>query len=188
MPSDFRQYVGHCYLKCHEGQTEEVRDHVGRLLRQALPATIHPHISTLSEDIKKEQWLENGLKDIIFILAVTCVVITLLGVYAAITLDTERRSKEVAIRKINGAGVRQIIWLFARTYLWIGSLTAVAAFPLLYWLMGQWKQKYDIFFHYGPGFWFGIFLTVMVVTALTIVYRIVRIARINPAEVTKEMN
>ena len=188
MPSDFRQYVGHCYLKCHAGQTEEVRDHVGRLLRQALPATIHPHISTLSEDIKKEQWLENGLKDIIFILAVTCVVITLLGVYAAITLDTERRSKEVAIRKINGAGVRQIIWLFARTYLWIGGLTAVAAFPLLYWLMGQWKQKYDIFFLYGPGFWLGIFLAVMAVTALTIVYRIVRIARLNPAEVTKEMN
>lgn len=45
------------------------------------------------------------LKDTILFFAIVSIIITLLGVYSSITLDTERRQKEVAIRKVNGAGM-----------------------------------------------------------------------------------
>lgn len=185
MFSDFRQYVGHCYVKCHEGKAEEVRRYISGLLRETLPATIEPRISTFLKDIELEQGIENALKGIILFLAVVCVVITLLGVYAAITLDTERRRKEMAIRKVNGASLKQIMWLFARTYMGIGGVTALLAFPLLYGVMGYWKQMYSIFFHYGVGFWISVLLFVSLVTALTIAFRIIRIAKVNPAEEIK---
>ena len=186
--ADFRDYVAHCYLKCHEGQTDEVRAYAEDVLRQALPHTVELRMSTLQDEIEEAQWVENMMKDIVLFLAAVCLAITLMGVYAAITLDTRQRRKEVAIRKINGAGVKQIIWLFARTYLWIGGLTAAAAFPLLYGFMDWWSGMYNTFFHYGPRFWLGILLAVMAVTALTVVHHIVRIARLNPADVVKEMN
>lgn len=185
MFSDFRQYVGHCYVKCHEGKVDEVRRYISGLLEETLPPTIKPRLSTFLKDIELEQGIENALKGIILFLAVVCVVITLLGVYAAITLDTERRRKEVAIRKVNGASLKQIMWLFARTYIGIGGITALLAFPLLYVLVGYWKQMYSIFFHYGVGFWISVLLFVSLVTALTIVFRIIRIARVNPAEEIK---
>ena len=115
-----------------------------------------------------------------------CVTLTLLGVYAAITIDTESRSKEVAIRKVHGASVGQIMWLFARTYIGIGGATALLAFPLLYGFMEYWEQMYNIFFRYGVWFWVTVFLFVAAVTAFTVVSRIVRIARINPAEMIKK--
>lgn len=183
--SDFRQYVGHCYLKCAEGQADKVRRQTDRILRQVIPHTVEPKISTFLQDIEAEQGLENMLKGIVLFLSVVCVVITLLGVYAAITLDTERRRKEVAVRKVNGAGVRQIMWLFARTYIWIGCVTALLAFPLVYVLLSLWKQMYSIFFNYGFLFWVGVLLSVAAVTVWTVAFRIVRIARINPAEVIK---
>ena len=106
-------------------------------------------------------------------------------VYAAITLDTERRRKEVAIRKVNGAGVRQILWLFVRIYIWIGGVTALLAFPLLYAVLRWWEQMYAVFFSYGFRFWAGILLSVALVTAVTIVFRLLKIARVNPAEAVK---
>lgn len=183
---DFRQYVGHCYLKCYAGKADEVRTQVDGLLHQALPHTVEPRISTFQDDIEAKQGIENALKGIIFFLAVVCVTLTLLGVYAAITIDTESRSKEVAIRKVHGASVGQIMWLFARTYIGIGGATALLAFPLLYGFMEYWEQMYRIFFRYGVWFWVTVFLFVAAVTVFTVVSRIVRIARINPAEMIKK--
>ena len=91
----------------------------------------------------------------------------------------------MAIRKVNGAGVRQILLLFARSYLWILGVTAVLAFPLLYVVLEQWKQMYTIFFDDGLFFWLGIFVFVSVVTALTVIFRMLHVAHVNPAEVVK---
>ena len=184
--ADFRQYVGHCYLKCHAGQTDEVRVYVYGLLRQALPHTIEPRITTFLDDIEAQQGIESMLKGVILFLAAVCVTLTLLGVYAAITVDTESRCKEVAVRKVHGASARQIMWLFARTYIGIGGMTALLVFPLLYGFMRYWGQMYRIFFQYGAWFWISVFLFVAAVTTLTVVTRIVCIARISPAEMIKK--
>ena len=101
LPSEFDYYVGHCYIKCYSGKEEEVTQWVYQILRDVLPESIDPEVSTFLEDINEEQALETKLKDIILFFSVVSLIITLLGVYVAITLDTERRQKEVAIRKVN---------------------------------------------------------------------------------------
>ena len=95
------------------------------------------------------------------------------------------RQKEVAIRKVNGAGLKQIIILFARTYIYQLVLSATMAFPLCYAILQLWKNMYIVFFNDGPLFWISIFIIVAVITTLTIIFRILKIARTNPAEVIK---
>ena len=109
----------------------------------------------------------------------------MLGVYAAITLDTERRQKEVAIRKVNGAGMKQIIMLFARLYMLLLIITAILAFPVICIILQTWKEMYQVFFSYGILYWSGIFAGVTLLTAITVLFRILKIARLNPAEVIK---
>ena len=185
LPSDLSHYVAHCYLKCHPGQTDAVRQHVLALLTETLPYTVRPEVGTLLGDLEEMQGLESKLKGVVLFLAVVCVILTLLGVYAAITLDTERRRKEVAIRKVNGAGRRHIFRLFARSYGWVLGISFAIAAPLLYLLLQQWRQMYTVFFDDGPLFWLCIALFVLLVTALTVVFRIDRVARVNPAEAVK---
>ena len=185
LPCDFKDYVGHCYLKCMPGKAEEVKAFVKKTLEESLPESIQLEVSTLLEDIHKEQAIENNLKGIILFFSLVSLVITLLGVYSAITLDTERRQKEVAIRKVNGAGLKQIIILFARMYVCLLVFSAAVAFPLCYVLIQAWKGMYIVFFNDGPLFWISIFAAVTTITALTIIFRILKIARTNPAEVIK---
>ena len=185
LPSDFNYYVGHCYLKCEPGKTAEIKKMIEKTLQETLPESIHPQVTTLQEDIYEAQATENKLKGIILFFSIVSLLITLLGVYSTITLDTERRQKEVAIRKVNGAGLKQIIILFARTYIYQLVLSATMAFPLCYAILQLWKNMYIVFFNDGPLFWISIFIIVAVITTLTIIFRILKIVRTNPAEVIK---
>lgn len=175
LPCDFKYYVGHCYLKCVPGKAEEVEAFVKKMLEENLPPSIQLHISTLQEDIHQAQAIENNMKGIILFFSFVSLIITLLGVYSAITLDTERRQKEVAIRKVNGAGLKQIIILFARTYIYQLVLSATMAFPLCYAILQLWKNMYIVFFNDGPLFWISIFIIVAVITTLTIIFRILKL-------------
>ena len=173
------------YVKCHPGKVEEVRAWIEQKLRETLPSSVEPKISTLQGDIVEYQALENNLKGIILFFSIVCLIITLLGVYSAITLDTERRQKEVAIRKVNGAGLKEIIVLFARLYLWMLGISAIFAFPIVFVILQMWKQMYLVFFNHGILFWGGILLGVTGITAVTVIFRILKIARINPAKIIK---
>ena len=175
----------YAFVKCYPNKTEEVRAWIEQKLREALPSSVEPKISTLLKDIEYYQSLENNLKGIILFFSIVCLVITLLGVYSAITLDTERRQKEVAIRKVNGAGLKEIILLFTRLYLWMLSISFVIATPIIYLILQQWKQMYLVFFNDGILYWGGILLGVTIITALTVIFRILKIARINPATIIK---
>ena len=185
LPCDFDYYVGHCYLKCEPEKTSEVKQQIEKILKETLPESIHPEVTTLQEDIYEEQAIENKMKGIILFFSIVSLVITLLGVYSAITLDTERRQKEVAIRKVNGAGLKQIILLFARLYIKLLAVSAALAFPLIYAIMQMWRKMYIVFFNDGPAYWVGIFIGITFITAFTILFRILKIARSNPAEVIK---
>ena len=182
---DEAQEGEYAFVKCYPGKTEEVRAWIEQKLREALPSSVEPKISTLLKDIEYYQSLENNLKGIILFFSIVCLVITLLGVYSAITLDTERRQKEVAIRKVNGAGLKEIILLFARLYLWMLGLSFVMAAPIIYLILQLWKQMYLVFFNDGILYWGGILLGVTAITALTVIFRILKIARINPATIIK---
>ena len=107
------------------------------------------------------------------------------GVQTCALPISERRQKEVAIRKVNGAGLKDIILLFARLYLWMLTISAIFAFPIVYLILQLWKQMYLVFFNDGILYWGGILLGVTGITALTVIFRILKIARINPATIIK---
>ena len=174
-----------CYIKCHSGQTEDVQAWIGQVLKEIYPANMETRTKTFIDEIKESQDFENKLKDIILFFSIVCLIITLLGVYSAITLDTERRQKEVAIRKVNGAGLKEIILLFARLYIWVLGISATIALPIVYLIIQQWKQMYLVFFNDGILYWGGILLGVTSITALTVIFRILKVARINPASIIK---
>ena len=178
-------YVGHCYIKSVPQKEKEVKLWIEKIQEKFLPSSIQSPVITIAEEIYEKQAFENKLKGLILFLSCVCLIITLLGVYSTITFDTERRRKEVAIRKINGAGIKSIIMLFMHLYAWLLGITALIAFPIIGLILQTWKQMYTIFFNYNIWFWIGIFLIVSSITAFTIIFRILKIARINPAEVIK---
>lgn len=74
--------------------------------------------------------------------SVMCLVIVLLGIFGVITFTLARRIREIAIRKVLGAGVLNIINLFFKEYALLLVLSVVLAWPLAYTLMARWLNAY----------------------------------------------
>ena len=116
VPSDFSDYIGHCYVKCSTNRLEEAVSSIKSVMKDALPESIEVSVPTMMDDIYEEHAVEFKLRGIVLFMSIIALIISVLGIYSAITLDTEYRRKEMAIRKINGAGVRQIVLIFAYRY------------------------------------------------------------------------
>ena len=185
LPYDTSGYIGHFYVKCREGSCDRVTALVETVLRKHLPENVDCSVHTLADDIREVQALEFKLRGIVLFMAVIVLVISMLGIYSAITLDTEYRRKEMAIRKINGAGMCQIALLFARLYIVLLLSTSLLAFPLTGVLLHCFSRLYVSFIDTGVWFYGSIFLSVTLLILLTVYVRIRDIARINPAEVIK---
>jgi ABC-type antimicrobial peptide transport system permease subunit len=120
------------------------------------------------------------------ILFVISLAICLLGIYSAIVMDTEKRRKEIAIRKINGATVKDIIILFGKRYIGLWTAACVLFSPFVYYFGNKWLEKYIERISLNAGLFVAIYLAIMILIVLTIIFQILKVARCNPAEVIKK--
>lgn len=188
LPSDFYKTF---MVKCLPGTVDEVRKAViDNIYHEYYPGQVPPEIPTLYDNLQQTNRVERALMRFFWLFAGIALVISLLGIYSAVTMETTVRRKEMAIRKINGAKTRQIAALLGRFYLWLLLISAAIAFPLTYIIfhlletssaMAIWRQM----FNYGPLFYLCVFLIVAAFVALTVAAQIRRIARIEPYTVVK---
>ncbi len=140
---------------------------------------------TIGEDIERALQSERVLMKLLGIASGVCIFITLFGIFSMVSLTCERRRKEMAIRKVHGAKIRDIIGLFAKEYGILLLLSAVVAFSVGYAVMKQWLQTYVI--QTTISWW--IYVTILAAVTLMIVlcvgYRVWKAANENPAEVVK---
>ena len=74
--------------------------------------------------------------------AILSILIACLGLFALTSYTTEQRTKEIGIRKVLGASVRNITMLIAKEYLILVMIAFVLACLLGYYLMYQFLQEY----------------------------------------------
>lgn len=93
---------------------------------------------TYKEYMKSEY---NFLK-LLGIITVVSLLIALFGIYALIVQSCEQHRKEIAIRKVNGAHVNDILVMFFKQYMLQVVIAAAIAFPIGYVLMKRWLEHY----------------------------------------------
>ncbi|MCD7936468.1 MAG: ABC transporter permease [Tannerellaceae bacterium] len=178
--------TNYLYVKAYPGYEQETAALIHQTVREWLPASTSFELQTLEEIIAHGERGGKEIRNIFLSIALLCLLITSLGIYSSITTDTNQRKKEVAIRKINGAFLQDIFWLFGKLYIKLLLIGTLFAFPLIWLLCRFLGQIYPESFNYNhPVFWFFILFVVLAVTAITISYRLLIIARINPAETVK---
>ncbi len=180
---------GQFYVKSYPGKAKELNRELCEVLQRHGGATLNGdaviELKSLQQYVYSRCKTEREFLDFFWLFAIIALIITLLGIYSAITMDTAMRRKEMAIRKINGAKARHIAARFARLYIMLLLITATIAFTLSYILFSHLKEEYREAFDFGFLFYTGIFLLMTVFVTLTIGVQVWRIARINPATIVK---
>lgn len=108
------------------------------------------------------------------------IIISLLGVFGLIHFDMQRRRKEIALRKINGAKIMQVLVIFNKKFVYIVCICFVVAVPLALWVSNMWLEG---FAYRTPVYWWIFALAlfiVLLITVLTVTIQSWRTASENP--------
>lgn len=85
---------------------------------------------------------ELQLKSATNIAAILNLVIVFMGIFGVVAFTLAKRSKEIAIRKVLGAEVSNIILLFIKDYAWLILIANIIAWPLAYMIIHHWLQGF----------------------------------------------
>ena len=129
---------------------------------------------------------ELNLLKLLNIITVISVLIALFGVYALILQECERQRKNIAIRKVYGAQVKDILVMFFKEYLMQVVIAASFAFPIGYVLMKRWLENYSRQTSIGIEVFLGIFIGMTFLVMLCIGWHVWRAANENPARAVKK--
>ena len=167
-----------------EGTWDACRTAIEQLCRKEAS---DKEITLVNEEESYNKYLQSEamLARLLAFASLICMLVAIFGIYSLVTLTCEQRRKEIAIRKVNGATVRNILSLFYREYIVLLLLAALPAFPLAYILVKHWIETYTRQMPIPIAPALGVFLVLLLVVGLSISWRVWRAAHENPAEVIK---
>jgi putative ABC transport system permease protein len=128
---------------------------------------------------------ENSMAKVISVFGLIAVIIAVMGVYGLIVFNARYRAKEIAIRKVNGSTIEEIMLLLNRNVLTQLAIAFLIAVPVAYIAVGKWLEN----FAYKTGVYWWVFLLggviVLLITLLTVSAQSYKAASRNP---TKALN
>ncbi|HEX2967647.1 MAG TPA: ABC transporter permease [Bacteroidales bacterium] len=124
----------------------------------------NPFIYYFLSDFYDEQYSDDKRFFILFLISsIIAVIIACLGLYGLSAHAITRRTKEIGIRKSNGATTAEVLMLLNRDFLKWVLLSVILAIPVSFWLMSSWLENYP--YQITMKWW--IFVVSGIITLLT---------------------
>ncbi len=113
-------------------------------------------------------------------LSIVAITIACLGLYALASFVTERRTKEISIRKVLGATVRSIAGMLAWDFSKLVVVANVIAWPLAWWSMQQWLSNFAYRTEINLTIFLLAGLATFVLAMITTFQKTYSVASVNP--------
>jgi len=136
----------------------------------------------LDDSIRKNYEDDRKVSAIITSFTLLAMLISCLGLYGLSTFMAERRFKEIGVRKVLGADVRQIVTLMSKEFMKLVLIAFVIAVPLAWYAMSRWLEGFEykttinvlIFVYSG--------LAALVIALATVSFESIKAAIANPVK------
>ncbi len=142
-------------------------------------------IGFLDRDIDRLYQNENRISSLITLFSLLTITLSLMGVFGMVLFEANNRRKEIGIRKINGASVREILWMFNKTFFITSTLCFLASIPLSIYMIRLWKSGFTYQSPVHPWIFLLAYGILVGVTALTVTFQSYRTAAENPVNSLK---
>jgi len=136
----------------------------------------------LDESINKFYVQERRLSSLYKVYAGLAILISCLGLYGLVSFMAVQKTREIGVRKVLGASIKDIIYLFSKEFTVLILLAFLLAAPVAWYMMNKWLGDFAYRIHIGPGVFFLAILISLAIAWLTVGYRSVRAALANPVK------
>lgn len=113
---------------------------------------------------------------------ILAIFISCLGLFGMASFMTERRVKEIGVRKVLGASLFSIWGLLSREFLLLVTIALLIAIPVAFLFMHGWLQNYA--YHTSMSWWIFVLAALgsLLITILTVSFQAIKAALANPVK------
>ena len=128
---------------------------------------------------------ERNLATTFMYFTVLAILIACLGLFGLASYATERRTKEIGVRKVLGSTVSEIILLLSRDFTKLVLLANILAWPIAWYTMQKWLQNFAYRTEIGYGVFILSGLIALIIALVTVSFRTIKAANSNPVKALK---
>jgi len=135
------------------------------------------------DTMQESKAINDSIMKVNVFLAIVATILSLIGMYNLVSLDIIRRTKEMGIRKIQGASVALIMYLVSKKFLAVLIVASLLGCAGGYYLSNMMMGSiWQYFVQIKPGILILAASIMFVATILTIIYKIAKAALRNPVD------
>ena len=138
--------------------------------------------SFMDENIADFYKQEEQLSLLYKIFAGIAIFISCLGLYGLVSFMALQKTKEIGIRKVLGASVQNIIYLFSKEFIILIFIGFLVAVPVAYFMMSNWLQNFVFRIKITPGVFLTAVLISIIIAWLAVGYKSIKAAIANPVK------
>jgi putative ABC transport system permease protein len=168
-----------CGVKVNPANLEPTLSGFEKAWKAMYPSSIFTY-RFLDEDIERFYKLDNMLLRLIQAFAAIAIFVGCLGLYGLVSFMAAQKTKEIGVRKVLGASAASILWLFGKEFFRLLLVAFMLAAPLAWWIMDRWLNNFVYRVELGAGIFILSILITFIVALLTVGFRSVKAALMNP--------
>ena len=173
---DAYQMIG---IKLKTANGKRVLTGIEKIWNSAYPDYVYEY-HFLDEKIDSYYKEEQQLSQLYQAFAIIAIVISCLGLYGLVSFLAVERTKEIGVRKIMGASVGQVLYLFSREFSILIGLAFVIAAPIGYYFMHRWLEQFSYRIEMSVWIFAISLIATLLISFLAIGHKALSAAMANP--------
>jgi ABC-type antimicrobial peptide transport system permease subunit len=168
-------------VRLKKGELPQSVKLVGETIHEIVPDDPYNY-HFVDESIEQQYQIERRSSNLMKLSAILAVFISSLGLFSLAAYTIEKRTKEIGIRKVNGASIKAVIFLLNKEFLTLVAISFIIACPIAWYILDKWLNA----FVYKTGMTWGIFALAgglaLSIALITVSYQSIKAAVRNPVE------
>lgn len=168
-------------IKLNSSNIQKTKASVENVWNQFFPEYAYT-TSFMEEDIQNFYKLENQLESLYKIFAGIAIFISCLGLYGLVSFMAVQKTKEIGVRKVLGASVKNILVLFSKEFTILILISSVFAIPVAWYMMNHWLQNFTFRIKMNPGTFIIAVAISLIIAWISVGYKSFKAALTNPLQ------
>jgi putative ABC transport system permease protein len=138
--------------------------------------------SFLDDEFNSQYDADERFGQVFGLSSLLAILISCLGLFGLASFSAERRTREIGIRKVFGASSAGIVAMLAREFVQWVVLANLIAWPVAWFVMSRWLQRFAYRTAVGFETLAGAALITLIIAIATVAFKSIRLAAANPVD------